>query len=99
MSSFNLRQASFFGKPADNPLADPSPENTETLLHYKANGLRAWSIVLAAFLAHFVALGTVYATGIFLVPIVEEFNATRADVAFVGTANAAVFYGGGFLAG
>ena len=42
-------------------------------------------IVFASFIVHFVALGIVYSFGVFFLPIEEEFGASRADVAWVGS--------------
>lgn len=63
------------------------------------DGPKAWTIVLGSFLTNLAVLGMVYSFGIFVIPISEEFGASRADVALVGTLSLACFFGSGIFAG
>jgi len=69
------------------------------LLHdTTVDGLRMWLVVLGVFLALVPSLGFVYVTGIFLNPIVREWNVTQADASLVSTLNVGFFYLGGGIA-
>ena len=90
----NVRQQE---ETAQNP---PSlGQSSGTTVRGEVDSFKAWTVVLGAFIAHLVVLGMLYAFGIFVVPLSEELQVSRAEVSLVGTINIACFYVAGIFSG
>ncbi|HEX5455140.1 MAG TPA: MFS transporter [Stellaceae bacterium] len=63
------------------------------------DSLRAWMVVVAAFLASSVAFGVIYSLGVFLKPMGADFGASAASVSALFSITSAIYYGLGAPAG
>uniref|UniRef100_A0A7S3PJ07 Major facilitator superfamily (MFS) profile domain-containing protein n=1 Tax=Aplanochytrium stocchinoi TaxID=215587 RepID=A0A7S3PJ07_9STRA len=62
-------------------------------------GSRAWIVVLGSFCLHFVILGNLYASGLFVPEYEEKFNLTRAKASLIIQLQAGMKFTMGFIAG
>ena len=46
---------------------------------------RHWGAVCAAFIIHFVALGTLYSVGLYFIPLADEFSTDRSTTSWSGS--------------
>lgn len=61
----------------------------EKPIEHSVDSLKSWSVAFGAFLMSFPALGLMYSFGIFMLPWIQEFSTTRAEVSLIGTVNVA----------
>ena len=65
--------------------------------HIDRDGISAWTTAVVGFFALFASSGTAYSFGIYYMVLLDVFEASAFDTAFVGSLNMAIHSAGGRL--